>query len=131
MTPEEFVLARLAEDEAVARKAITFAATGGDEWEYADCSGSMQIQTVRVDGTLGYEQHVAITRDYEGLSDSVDEDAGPHIALWDPHRVLIECEAKRELLKISAFYATDTGTEIERALAQPWVDHPDYAKVQW
>lgn len=139
MTLTEFLLARIAEDEAVAQKA------GGDEWEYAACCGAMQIQTVRVDGTLGYEQHRAITRDYEGLSDSVEEDAGPHVARHDPARVLTECEAKRRIVeewrtfsKVNASHSTPLPQALTsagivvgldralRTLASAYADHSDY-----
>ena len=128
MTLTEFLLARIAEDEAVAQKA------GGDEWEYAACCGAMQIQTVRVDGTLGYEQHRAITRDYEGLSDSVEEDAGPHVARHDPARVLAECKAKRRIVERYAFLAEygDDGDArwVLPLLALPYADHPDFQE-EW
>ena len=127
-TLTEFLLARIAEDEAVAQKA------GGDEWEYAAYCGAMQIQTVRVDGTLGYEQHLAITRDYEGLSDSVGEDAGPHIARHDPARVLAECEAKQRIvanhLRHSPGQSGYGASRYAAACLAMTYDHPDY-QAEW
>jgi hypothetical protein len=140
----EFLLARIAEDEAVALAA----GDGDNEWEYAACYGGMQIQTVKTSGTLGYEQHLSITRDSEGLSDSVDDLAGPHIARWDPARVLAECEAKRLAIEwawvaaetienewgtgqiAEQMGAKDDNPEELKALALPYADHPDY-RQEW
>ena len=86
----------------------------------------MQIQTVAAEGSRGYERHVAITRDYEGLSDSVSDYAGPHIARWDPARVLAECEAKRQLIE----RVGNPDWAGFRILALPYADHPDYQQ-EW
>jgi hypothetical protein len=94
MTPEEFLTARIAEDEAVARALIE-----RDQWH-----------GIHVDGAT----EVAV-----------------HIERFNPARVLIECKAKRELLAISEFYTTTTGTEIVRALVLPYTHHPDFPSVHW
>lgn len=105
----EFLLARIAEDESVAK-----AAYDHDSWSVVE-DGNGDPWVVQTDVT-GQKWRVAM----------VPEVPATHIARHDPARVLAECEAKRELIKISDFYETDTGTEIPRALASVYADHPDY-----
>ena len=119
----EFLLARIAEDEAVAREA------GLDDptWQYAATSwGAMQIESS--DGTN-------ITNDWEGLTDSVQAFAGPHIARHDPARVLAACKAKRRIVAEHG----ECGWNEERRgglqdairiLAETYADHPDY-RDEW
>lgn len=50
--------------------------------------------------------------------------------LVDPHRVLAECEAKRRIVKRCRESNGYWGYDVERALALPYADHPDY-RDEW
>lgn len=141
MTLTEFLEQRLAEDEAVARSAGWHGGTDYSEWEYAAQPwGAMRVQTVSTHGNPGYEDHVGITHDSEGLSDSVDEHAGAHIARHDPARVLAQCAALRRIVEMyehlgspqtlgdrMAFpSAREAVGATLRALATVHADHPDF-----
>ena len=77
----EFVLARLAEDEAVARET-----PGVRAWECDPHPARPVIaQVVSSDGALASE---VLTSDAQ------------HIARWDPARVLADIEAKRRIVEI-------------------------------
>lgn len=142
MTLTEFLLARIAEDEAVAR-----AATPGPwQWEPEDQSGNWgdsggSLETVArgprySDGSQGAEATVigAWGHDAWGLDVSAEDAA--HIARWDPARVLAECEAKRQILNsIRALASSDWPLSqpvamaidsMAGALALPYRDHPGY-----
>lgn len=126
LTTVEFIRARIAEDRAIAERAASMSpALQPDkypplaDWEYAERDSSWRIRTVGTVGTPGYEDHHDITRDSEGLSDSVDEDAGPHIARHDPARVLRQCDALEAAVEAASPAAI-------RAVASIWSDHPDY-----
>lgn len=140
----EFLLARLDDDEAVAR------AAGGDEWVPTPVNGD--------DGP--WEVHSAIRppagRDpreivwyqtYEG--GGTDEVGATHIARHDPARVLREVEAKRRIVdhyaELRAEVTACLGRGDEDAapvvteaafaeavgvLALPDADHPDY-QPEW
>lgn len=140
MTLSEFLLARIAEDEAVAR-----AATEGP-WECANVHQSYRVQTVKRCGAS--PEPLAITMDSEGLSDSIDATDGEHVARWNPARVLAECEAKRRIVMLHHCapavgepwdpvctvegYGVTTPNDCDtlRALALPYADHPDY-RDEW
>jgi len=145
LTLIEFLLARIAEDEKVAREAVT------DGWV---------VHEYPYEGTsiTGYERE-----DYEGALSAV----GAHIEAHSPARVLAECDAKRSILKFheswpvlaetppgivvdpsdlsgmtvratqqiawlttqeyrARFGDEPTTTPILAALALPYRDHPDY-----
>lgn len=81
----EFLLARIAEDEAVAR-----AATPGP-W--------------RTDGTaIGGARHQPVVKGGFDSAGSLQDACAPwdaeHIAHWNPARVLAECEAKRRIVEL-------------------------------
>lgn len=122
----EFLQARIDEDEATAREGGFWGNLDLSEWEHAVVHQAGRIQTVSVHGVKGYEDHVAITHDYEGLSDSVSEEAGPHIARYDPARALAECEAKRHVLDESLVWGEGCLDVMARYLAEAYDDHPDY-----
>ena len=69
----EFLLARVAEDEQVAR-------------------------TVRVQKSWDYDGGWTIGEPYDEVCESNDAESLEHIARWDPARVLAECEAKRRIV---------------------------------
>jgi hypothetical protein len=107
-----FLLARITEDEAVARETAV-------EWE-------------RVPWTTGaarVEPPVNSTAwaDVDGYL--------PHVAL-DHRRVLAECEARRRILELAGdgprheWVSTLTIETVLRALALPYANHPDY-RQEW
>lgn len=122
----EFLLARIAEDEAVAR-----AATPGPWGDPADVGyGDFGWH---VDGCPAGE-----TEDSEqGMADA------EYLAYNHPARVLAECEAKRRIVEWhrydlgsdpcdahdgATFQTVDCGTLL--ALALPYADHPDW-REEW
>ncbi len=145
----EFLLARIAEDEEVARTAANDAA---EDWAVSS----------RYEPNLVTDGGSAVAVGPWG------GDIGPaaeHMARWDPARVLAECEAKRRLLDLhqivtqdytGAWWATNraeshitTGCDhcrecavdgldyvvdgpcmTLRLLALPYSDHPDY-REEW
>jgi len=86
----DFLLARIAEDEAVARKA----SVGSPQW-------------------------------HQTAGDRI----APHVARWDPARVLAECEAKRRVVERETRSQTPITYRrqfVLRDLASVYADHPDY-----
>ena len=109
MTIEEFIEARLAEDEAAARKAADF--------PYDDPSDApwiaMQLKTQR---------GIAMTSD-------------AHFARHEPARALRDCAAWRGVLRfvsiLDGAHERDEADELVlRPLAAIWSDHPDY-RQEW
>ena len=114
----EFLLARLAEDEAVARRGISSQADPENGWGYKN-------------GAL--TPHVGI------IHEAVQAE---HITRWHPARVLADVEAKRAVVKLHESLSLDGGSklfdrvmlpslqrvtdEVLRLLAQPYADHPDF-----
>jgi hypothetical protein len=132
----DFLLARIAEDEAVARAAVT-----GGRWRYSD-GDSVGAWTL-------YDEHWNIASLSIYPRDEYDYAArmpafrppyyvgpavnGAHIARHDPARVLAECDAKREV--VNFYRAVPEGMQQPyraglaralRCLALPYADHPDY-----
>ena len=122
MTLTEFLLARIAEDEADARLAMQHFKTG--EWTH--------------DGSI-YAGH-----EMDEVVDWVYNEAWAHIARHDPARVLAECEAKRRIVELhgpdqpycdlnfsNADHAYFEGPcQNLQLLALPYADHPDY-REEW
>lgn len=123
----EFLLARVAEDEAHAREAM--GATDGEwsSWNRSWDAGARDL-------AAGGERIAA-------LPTTIDE----HVCRHDPARVLAECEAKRRIVEL--YRAAEAHTDMDtflpegadwilgrrwgawcaaRALAQPYADHPDF-----
>lgn len=111
----EFLLARVAEDEAVAREA---AGPEVFDWRIGDYFGDLRVQ---------------------------DTDSFSEQLLINPTRVLAECEAKRQIAEWHTgvhdcngvdWEANDMGGEgwigcpTLRLLAVPYADHPDY-RSEW
>lgn len=88
----EFLEARIAEDEAVAK------ATFGTDLAYA----TWAYEGNEVFAPMEGDRHAPwmVTKDHEGCLPAVDENDGPHIARHDPARVLREIAAKRIILEI-------------------------------
>lgn len=149
LTLPAFLLARIAEDEAIARAAVGDAIfqnqTGSWSFEaVATQYGSMPVVFAVADG--GGKTQVA------RLDGGVEQGAARvHIARWDPDRVLAECAAKREIalsagdLLRAYDRAPVTGDEARdeamlsaaniyeetlRQLAAPYADHPHY-RSEW
>src|SRR5574337_1430284 len=131
----EFLLARISEDETLARK------SSPSPWQYGDvesvAGGSLYDKT-RMIGSLHYEQPT----DHDGtivrhlLSDEADAN-GAHIARHDPARVLAECEAKRRIVEDRLHLDTVRPGAIRahsewacRVIASIYADHPDY-REEW
>jgi len=116
VTVTEFLHARIAEDESLAHEAI-------DDHPHWLADGPDIEQ---------YEGGVSSGL----LTNSRRPQANPHIANWDPARVLAECQAKRVTIR-----ACERGLEVDiacqeghswqfetvlYALAAVYADHPDY-----
>ena len=100
MTLTKFLLARIAEDEAVAREA-------GPDW-------------------ISYQK----ADDY-----GMDDNTAVHVVTFSPHRVLAECEAKRQIVEMASWKGLkDSLDEVfqhglgaaERFLVAVYADHEDY-----
>jgi hypothetical protein len=119
-----FLRARLDEDEMAARAAAEAAQT-----------------SVWMDGAEGSVLGVGGDMHLRGAVRSID-DIGPHIARWDPARVLAEVEAKRRIVDWSESveakfaeaglgeHANGTHMVFARWLAEPYAEHPDY-RPEW
>lgn len=150
MTIEEFLEARLAEDEAIALKA------GGSEaeWlyraEYDNETGNEVVwANSRFEEWLGpaqKEPYVSygryVTMDHEGCLPAVDGDDGTHIARHDPARILREVAAKRSIIaehrrfmaeerrRMNGWVPNEWDLPILKALAAAYSDHPDFCR-EW
>lgn len=126
VTLADFLLARIGEDEAVAR------AAGGPPWEMMTWPKGYTVlvaaRAIRDDKLrLGHLGHVA------SVEHAWDVE---HIARHDPARVLAECEAKRRIVEVFAPHVggpTDrhdfgqyAGRQTLGALAGIYADHPDF-----
>jgi hypothetical protein len=118
----EFLSARVAEDEAVARKAAE--THGTTTWDVSDGC----VVPIPPPGN----SYVAVGP----WGGDVDNDQAAHIVRHDPARVLAECEAKRAIMVLHIYDWNPRGLCMAddepgpcptiRALAQPYADHPDY-----
>lgn len=110
----DFLLARIAEDEAVAREAA------GVPWEVIHWPNGSQVLVASAairdeKWRVGHLGHVATVEHRHDVA---------HIARWDPARVLAECESKRRIVK-------ETGwVTVMSLLAAPYASHPDY-REEW
>lgn len=124
----EFLLARCAEEEAIAREA---AEDEGGRW--------------LVDGPFSlvasFGEHGDRMGAWSGLTQLRRSTIAPHIARWDPSRVLAECEARRRIVEScdtilrdeDGYFATldvpegaAIATNHLRILAAVYSDHPAY-----
>lgn len=109
MTLTEFLLARIAEDEAVANaaaEAFTRGVSTPPTW--------------------------ASKRQWERFDPAVSEQIRRH----DPASVLAECAALREVVGLhtacdDVSYGDTSTCPTLRALAKPYADHPDYRPEEW
>lgn len=135
MTLTEFLHARIAEDEAVARSAVGMGAFSRQTGRWMvghprDIHGQSTIVFALTDSGAR-TQAADLTLAWESA------ERARHIALHDPARVLAECEAKRRIAEmhregIDADCVLDCDDHMYgpcntlRALALPFAEHPDY-----
>ena len=143
MTLTEFLLARLAEDEAAAKAASAISKWDAEArdhvkvpaapaiWVTADGYGSGAVER-----TNGDPHDVGIVVYDEGCPNDAE---ATHIARHDPARVLADVESKRRIVEMfsgnlherwdDGFEAEKIGREVLRALAAVYADHPDYQEA--
>jgi hypothetical protein len=145
MTLVEFLLARLDDDECVA-KAATIPAHDGPNahqphpelsaWRYVQDG---EVEYVSTPEMLAHNHEpYQVTADSEGILPAVSESVGPHIARHDPARVLRRVAAERRI--IALVESTDVPgwgdthgemVKVLRFLALPYAGHhPDYQE-EW
>lgn len=124
-----FLLARIAEDEAIARAAGEVAAP---PWRWAYLAHPYKYGLVGRHPVQPRLDALVVPSKYPDAYP--DKATAAHIARWDPARLLAECEAKRRIVdRCGGSLESDCG-EYERAfaltvlreLATPYADHPDY-----
>lgn len=118
MTITEFLLARISEDEAVARGAV-------DQWRH----GSWRDYAMGI-FPVGEEYHYVVEYvNHEGI--------GAHIARHDPARVLAGCEAKRRIVELHSGETASNDPQCRHiadewpcptllALVSVYAGHPDH-----
>ncbi|WP_371053639.1 DUF6221 family protein [Rhodococcus gordoniae] len=142
MTIVEFLEARIAEDEAIAREAIDPDRPGTHwKWEAPDDYGDdpeapLWLRTVEeFPTTSGVGDLPAFPVGYDFMA-SPSSRGMAHIARHDPARVLRQCAALRGLVEwhvhINGSSVDDIEYPIELLtyLAGIWSDHPDY-RQEW
>lgn len=82
-----------------------------------------------------YPDPIRVTNDSEGLSSSVEDDAGDHIAIHDPRYVLDDIAAKRRILAMQEQWPVlaETQAEVERVESDS-IDSVTFRvakKIQW
>jgi hypothetical protein len=140
----EFLLARIAEDEAAARAA----SIGSASWRLDDLNETVcwwppeREEVIETERKHGWP----LSDHWRGQTiESAGEQIAPHIARHDPARVLAECEAKRRIVEhrrvteASLRQYLKSGSTM-RALAEldgvlallalPYADHPEY-RAEW
>jgi len=110
MELSQFLLARIAEDEAVARAATQSAKW----WDWPGRDGRREAKV-----RAHEDPYIAL---------NVTNGDATHIARHDPARVLAECDAKRRIVAMMDDPHRDTYEvyAVLRALALPYADHDDY-----
>jgi len=117
-TLADFLLARIAEDEAAARKA------GGKRWQRFQTGGVELIDAEQIGSAF------ADTVCFDEGSPS--EAQAEHIVRHDPARVLAECEAKQRIVETHDCWADVCGWPcgVLAPLAAVFSAHPDY-RADW
>lgn len=124
-----FLLARIADDEALAAGAL------GQHWS---ANGYREVRTGSEDDPRYYKVvGVGAVREHWDSPEILSESAGTyrHIANWDPSRVLAECQAKRQVVELAANALEHDifkdsmerllSYEIALRMVQVYRDHPD------
>lgn len=148
MTLTDFLLARIAEDETMARAAVN-PDRPGTHWQWCRYDDDAVVSSPRWEDMPVWLRSVEEFPTTSGVGDlpafllnhvEVDEPiALPHIARHDPARVLAECEAKRRIVALHrgkppwrealpecAECGYRSPCETLRILALPYADHPDH-----
>lgn len=136
----KFLLARIAEDEAVAREATSgpWAHNPSKEW-FTDPDKLRAARAgIRQTGANEFvsAESGAVGVAATGPSDDHQSMADAnHIARHDPARVLAECEVKRRIVELFPSPAPvdswdEAGERVLEMLALPHADHPDY-RSEW
>jgi hypothetical protein len=157
MTLTEFLLARVAEDEAIARAATPgpwyWEEPSTEKWPMCD-----ESLVSRDRDEKGYERRVLVGWGYDASGIEGSDEDRAHIAHHDPARVLAECTAKRQIIDIHSSPFDDIAEAAEqrgsawewftddertltrpqylvsrgalRVLALPYAGHPDY-RDEW
>lgn len=116
LTLTDFLLARLVEDEVIARAAVA------GPWEFENAPDGFPPMVTTSTGIA-----VADTFDKPRLPDAA------HIARHNPARVLADVAAKRRIVELLGPVANVgrgiNGGEVALALAQPYADHPDFREA--
>lgn len=139
VTLTDFLLARIGEDEAVARAAEH---SDGPETFHWELAGGRHH---RFDNGLGEDYYAVRCGTWDRILVARDEVGGVplsrHIARHDPARVLADCEARRRIVSMCSPTLGDElraalsgdwdeaawlARNILAALALPYADHPDY-----
>ena len=110
MRIDEFILARVAEDE---RDADVATLASSAKW-VANNSLLMYLDSERYAECLGSVEHYR------------QDPAWYHVARHDPARVLAECEAKRRIVELWQEFAEWPVEMVMYALAAIYADHPDF-----
>jgi hypothetical protein len=105
----EFLLARIADDEAHARNAFGEHNDVGPEWTEI-WSGAVELGGNQTDGP-----ELLLTNDSQ---------VSRHIERWDPARVLAECVSKRRLIQLGE--KDSYWDDVLRILAIPYTEHEDF-----
>lgn len=113
----EFLLARIAEDEADAGKA-----TPG-HWKL----WAMQV-LADTGGNNEYSEATPVADTHSVDQGSLRTFNANHIARWNPARVLAECEAKR--LRLALHKGCDASCYVLRVEALPYADHAAW-REEW
>ena len=140
MEPIEFITARLDEDEATARAAMS--STSGI-WRWNHGFGDMCNDPSCPFGelTASGSPHDTVLMQVHGYDVSSPWEGAAHIARHDPARALREVDAKRRLLfqfehrgnAVRGLDGCETGgvwDDLIRMLALPYADHPGY-RQEW
>ena len=140
MTITEFLDARIAEDEAVARAAVDSERPGA-HWQWVTGQTDTPVAPGDLEEAQEYQPTISLRSVEEfpssagmlpafpiGYAEEVDPGAGEHIARHDPARVLAECAAKRALLDID--FQTSELLDNHRVMASIYKGHPDY-REEW
>ena len=125
LTLTDFLLARIAEDEAPTWKLIPYACPPG-------CCAP--------EGWVGHRCLICDEESYGGTVEAITEIAEEHAEkVHRRARVLAECEAKRRIVEMQwhhlgvddyAWGMEEAKRQILAELALPYADHPDY-REEW
>lgn len=109
----EFLLARIAEDEEIAREATN----DGHRWLVEE--EAIGLWPDDLEPATGYKHFPRKAHAY-------------HAATWEPSRVLAECRAKRDVVAFARHLPSIYARSVLEPLTFPHSNHPDFQKEwQW